>query len=181
MIKPFLTAACCALLATAAPAQTTAPIAAAGTVQYAFAPNQHADSMIIAAIDEARAQVLVQAYSFTHRRIADALLRAHRRGVEVTVIVDTEQAQGEPGVLHELARGGVPLRYDSRHAAAHNKIMLIDAADEHCAVITGSFNFTYAAQQRNAENALILRGNPSLCTAYYDNWRRHYTHASARR
>ena len=181
MIRPFLTGGLCALLATYAAAQTTPPIAATGTVQYAFAPNQHADSMIIAAIDEARTQVLVQAYSFTHRRIADALLRAHRRGVEIAVIVDAEQAQGETGVLRELTRGGVMLRYDSHHAAAHNKIMLIDTADDHCAVVTGSFNFTYAAQQRNAENALILRGNPSLCAAYYDNWRRHYTHASARR
>lgn len=180
MMRPFLKSALCALLATSALAQTTAPIAAAGTVQYAFAPNQHADSMIIAVIEEARAQVLVQAYSFTHRRIADALLRAHRRGVEVAVIVDAEQAKGEPGVLRELARGGVALRYDHRHAAAHNKIMLIDAASERCAVVTGSFNFTYAAQQRNAENALILRGNPPLCSAYHDNWQRHFAHASMR-
>lgn len=179
MIKPFLIGVLFAPLA--AFAQTAAPLAASGTVQYAFAPNQHADSMIIAAIDEARLQVLVQAYSFTHRRIADALVRARRRGVEVAVVIDAEQAQGEPGVLRELARGGVPLRYDARHAAAHNKIMVIDAADDHCAVVTGSFNFTYAAQQRNAENALVLRGNPALCAAYYDNWRHHYTHAAARR
>lgn len=163
----------------AAPPST--PFAATGTVQYAFAPNDHADSMIIAAIDDAQQQVLIQAYSFTHRRIAEALVRAQRRGVEVAVIVDAEQAASEPTVLKELVRGGVPLRYDTRHAAAHNKIIVIDAASDHCAVMTGSFNFTYAAQQRNAENALILRGNPPLCAAYYDNWRRHYTHAAARR
>jgi phosphatidylserine/phosphatidylglycerophosphate/cardiolipin synthase-like enzyme len=48
-------------------------------------------------------------------------------------------------------------------------------------VVTGSFNFTISAQQRNAENALILRANTPLCDAYYENWRRHYTHASLRR
>jgi phosphatidylserine/phosphatidylglycerophosphate/cardiolipin synthase-like enzyme len=58
---------------------------------------------------------------------------------------------------------------------------VIDAGLDNCAVMTGSFNFTYAAQQRNAENALLLRGNAPLCEAYYDNWRRHYTHASTRR
>jgi phosphatidylserine/phosphatidylglycerophosphate/cardiolipin synthase-like enzyme len=80
-----------------------------------------------------------------------------------------------------MARGKVLLRYDHRHAAAHNKIMVIDAGLEQCAVITGSYNFSTAAQHRNAENALILRANPPLCTAYYDNWRRHYAHASIRR
>ena len=60
-------------------------------------------------------------------------------------------------------------------------IMVIDAGLEQCAVITGSYNFSTAAQHRNAENALILRANPPLCTAYYDNWRRHYAHASIRR
>jgi phosphatidylserine/phosphatidylglycerophosphate/cardiolipin synthase-like enzyme len=46
-------------------------------------------------------------------------------------------------------------------------------------VVTGSFNFTYAAQHRNAENVLILRANPPLCDAYFNNWRRHQLHSQA--
>lgn len=177
-----LALACAAMPASAGqPAVPVQPFAAAGTVQYAFTPGDAVDAMIIAAVDAARQQILVQAYSFTHRRIADALLRAHRRGVEVAVLVDAEQARSEPGVLHDLARGKVPLRYDRQHAAAHNKTMVIDAGLEQCTVITGSYNYTIAAQQRNAENALILRGNSPLCEAYYNNWRRHHAHASARR
>ncbi len=166
--------------AAAPSAAPVTPFAATGTVQYAFTPGDHADAMLIAAIDGAQRQILVQAYSFTHRRIAAALVRAHRRGVEVAVLVDAEQARGEPAVLRELVRGGVPLRYDGRHAAAHNKSMVIDAGLDNCAVITGSFNFTNAAQQRNAENALLLRGNPPLCEAYFADWRRHFNHASTR-
>jgi phosphatidylserine/phosphatidylglycerophosphate/cardiolipin synthase-like enzyme len=164
--------------------QTPAPagaLAASGTVQYAFTPGDAADGMIIAAVDAARRQILVQSYSFTHPRIAAALVRAQRRGVEVAVLVDAEQARGDATVLRDLARGKVLLRYDHRHAAAHNKTMVIDAGLEQCAVITGSYNFTSAAQYRNAENALVLRGNPPLCAAYYDNWRHHYLHASMRR
>jgi phosphatidylserine/phosphatidylglycerophosphate/cardiolipin synthase-like enzyme len=44
-------------------------------------------------------------------------------------------------------------------------------------VITGSFNFTHAAQFRNAENLLILRGHGTLAEAYAANWRRHKIHA----
>jgi len=172
-----------ALAAAQAPAQDaapSAPLAAAGTVQYAFTPGDHVDSMIIGAIDAARRQILVQAYSFTHRRIANALVRAQRRGVEVAIIIDAEQARSEPLVLRDLARGKVPLRFDHKHAAAHNKVMVIDSGLDDCAVVTGSYNFTGAAQQRNAENALLLRGNPPLCQAYYNNWRRHFAHASSR-
>ena len=97
------------------------------------------------------------------------------------MLVDAEQARSDPAVLRDLTRGKVPLRHDRQHAAAHNKTMVIDAGLEQCVVITGSYNFTTAAQQRHAENALLLRGNPPLCEAYYNNWRRHYTHASSRR
>jgi phosphatidylserine/phosphatidylglycerophosphate/cardiolipin synthase-like enzyme len=54
----------------------------------------------------------------------------------------------------------VPVWIDAEHAAAHNKVMVIDNGTADAAVITGSFNFTQAAQHRNAENLLILRGNP---------------------
>ena len=135
--------------------------------------------MIIAAVDDAQQQVLVQAYSFTHRRIADALVRAHRRGVEVAVVVDAEQARGEPRCCANSRAAASPCatttarrRPQQNHGDRRGR--------EHCAVITGSYNFTYAAQQRNAENALLLRGNPALCAAYHDNWRRHFSHASTR-
>lgn len=161
------------------PAAPVVPFAATGTLQYAFTPDHHADEMIIAAIDAARRQVLMQAYSLTHRRIADALVRAKSRGVEVAVIADHEQSRAHPTIARDLTRAGVTVLADGQHAAAHNKVIVIDTGHADCAVITGSFNFTYAAQHRNAENALILRGNPPLCDAYFNNWRRHQLHSRA--
>lgn len=161
------------------PAAPTVPFAATGTVEYAFTGHDHADEMIIAAIDRAERQVLVQAYSLTHRRITEALVRARTRGVEVAVIADLEQSRANPAMIRELVRGGVPVLFDGEHAAAHNKVIVIDSGRSDCAVVTGSFNFTYAAQHRNAENALVLRGNAPLCEAYFKNWRRHQVHARA--
>ena len=180
-LSGLLIIACCGNAAALQPAPPMTPFAASGTVEYAFTPVDHADTMIIAAIDAAQRQILVQAYSFTHRRIADALVRAHRRGIDVAVIVDAGQARGDAAALRELVRGSVPLRYDHHHSAAHDKVMVIDTGLATCAVMTGSFNFTYAAQQRNSENALILRGNPPLCEAYFKNWRGHFNHAATRR
>ena len=161
------------------PAPPITPFPATGTVQYAFTPDDRAEGMIITAIDAARRQVLVQAYSLTYRRIADALVRAKNRGVEVAVIADQFQSHTSPAVVRDVLRAGVPLLIDAHHAAAHNKIMIIDAGSADCAIVTGSFNFTYAAQHGNAENALILRGNPPLCDAYFENWRRHMAHSHA--
>jgi phosphatidylserine/phosphatidylglycerophosphate/cardiolipin synthase-like enzyme len=72
-----------------------------------------------------------------------------------------------------LPRKGIPVWLETRYAAAHNKVLLIDAARPGAVVITGSYNFTWSAQARNAENLLILRGNPALARRYLDNWRRH--------
>jgi len=51
--------------------------------------------------------------------------------------------------------------------------MIIDAATRDATVITGSFNWTVAAQRKNAENVLILRRNRDAARAYAANWQRH--------
>lgn len=163
------------LAAGAAPA---AEIALHGSAQVAFTPGDDAGALVVAAIVQAKRQVLVQAYSFTHKAIAEALVAAHRRGVDVRVIADAEQdGKIATSLVRHLARQGVPVWRDAQHGAAHDKVMVIDAGRPGAVVITGSFNFTHAAQYRNAENLLILRGNPGLAEAYAANWHRHRTHS----
>ncbi len=153
-------------------------LAARGEVQAAFTPGDAAGALIVTTLGQARRQILVQAYSLTHQAIADALVAASRRGVEVEVIADMEQARTlATSLVDELAERGVPVWLDGEHAAAHNKVMVIDPELDTAAVVTGSFNFTHAAQYRNAENVLVLRGNPLLAQAYAANWRRHKAHA----
>jgi phosphatidylserine/phosphatidylglycerophosphate/cardiolipin synthase-like enzyme len=163
-----------------APAAEGAPFAGQGTVQYAFSPGRDGATIIIEAIDGARAEVLVQAYSFTHRRIAAALIRAQRRGVAVMVVADDGQTRGAEAKLYRSLRNArIEVRLDSQHSAAHNKVIVIDADTAACAVVTGSYNFTHAAEDKNAENVLVLRGNRPLCAAYRDNWRRHQLHSQS--
>jgi len=155
------------------------PFPASGTVQVAFAPREDAEGLVVEAIGEAQRQILVQAFSFTSRRIAQALIGARRRGVEVLVTADREQAvAGEGSRLRDLAAAGIPVWLETRYAAAHSKVMIIDAGTRDSAVITGSFNWTAGAQRRNAENVLVLRRNRELANAYEANWRRHQAQAS---
>jgi phosphatidylserine/phosphatidylglycerophosphate/cardiolipin synthase-like enzyme len=176
----IIRAALLAAMALALPATATEPLrlTLGGTAQVAFTPGDDAGALVVAAIGQARRQILVQAYSFTHRAIAEALVAARRRGVDVRVIADRGQAARlETSLVEWLARQGVPVYLDADHAAAHDKVMVLDAGSPDAALITGSFNFTHAAQHRNAENLLLLRGNPNLAEAYAANWRRHKTHA----
>ncbi|MGH8743716.1 MAG: phospholipase D family protein [Burkholderiales bacterium] len=154
-------------------------IAAAGTVELAFSPEDAADRMVIRAIRDARKQILVQAFSFTHRDIAYALIQAKKRGVDVQLIADAEQTDKiQPNMIADIAAARIPTYLDFQHQSAHNKIMVIDASSHDSAVVTGSFNFTHAAQFKNAENLLIFRGNPQLAAAFLENWKRHLAHAS---
>lgn len=155
------------------------PFPGSGTVQVAFSPWEDAEGLVVQAIGEAQRQILVQAFSFTSRRIAQALIGARRRGVEVLVTADREQAvAGEGSRLRDLTAAGIPVWLETRYAAAHSKVMIIDAGTRDSAVITGSFNWTAGAQRRNAENVLVLRRNRELANAYEANWRRHQAQAS---
>lgn len=155
------------------------PFAAVGTVQVLFTPEQDATHVIVEILRQAKQSVRVQAFSFTSNEIAFALIEAKRRGIAVEVVADGEQLRKlDNSKVPLLARAGVRVWVDDQHQSAHNKLMLIDGDGASPVVITGSMNFTYSGQFKNAENVLILRGNKKLSEAYLGNWQRHKNHAA---
>jgi len=154
-------------------------IPATGTVQVAFPPEEDATGLIVKALREASKSVRVLAYSFTSNEISFALIETKRRGIDVQIIADAEQIRrlehNKIGLMHQA---GVRVWLDEQHQSAHNKVMVIDAEGANPTIITGSMNFTYSGQFKNAENLLILRGNKALADAYATNWQRHHNHAT---
>ena len=140
--------------------------------QVYFSPNGGATQAIINEISNAKTEILVQAYSFTSTPIAKALVDAHKRGVKVEAILDKSQRKETYTEATFLANMGVPTYIDDKHAIAHNKIMIIDKET----VITGSFNFSKAAEEKNAENLLIIKSK-ELANVYIDNWMKHKEHS----
>jgi len=123
-------------------------------------------------MEQAKTSVLVQAYSFTSAPIAKALLNAHKRGVKVEVILDKSQKTQKYSSATFLNNQGIPVKIDAQHTIAHNKVMIIDGET----VITGSFNFTKAAEESNAENLLIIH-DKKLAERYIKNWQEHERHS----
>lgn len=152
-----------------------APIhSARGTLQAAFAPWDNLEEVVVEAISAAKKQVLVQAYLLTSRKIATTLVAAHRRGVNVRVLVDAAQlAKAPPSVPLDLVAAGIPVWIETRYQSAHNKIIVIDAGNAGATVITGSYNFTWTAQNKNAENLLVIRDDPVIAARFANNWERH--------
>ena len=149
-----------------------------GSQEVFFTPWDDAEGALLREIGLARRTLHVQAYLLTSRNIARALIAAHERGVRVLLLADREMiAKGDNSLVPQLASAGIAVRVETRYNAAHNKIVLIDAEDTHPVIITGSYNFTFSAQARNAENLLILRDNRPLMQRYLANWQRHHDEA----
>jgi phospholipase D len=127
-------------------------------------------ALVVGEIAGARHSIFVQSLLIYLSPILVALKTAHSRGVDVEVIVDRTSARvSKSGSRYSaatyLSNASIPVWVDTRVAIAHNKVMVLDGA----VVITGSFNFTAAAQARNAENLLVIQ-DAVLATRYRTNW-----------
>ena len=138
------------------------------TLEVYLSPHGGCTDAMIRDLNQAKNTVLVQAYSFTSAPIAKALLNTHKRGVKVEFILDKSQITDKYSSATFLFNAGIPTTIDAKHAIAHNKVMVIDGET----VITGSFNFTKATEENNAENLLIIH-DKKLAEWYTKNWQEH--------
>lgn len=134
-------------------------------INVCFTPDENCTSLIIREIDKAQKFILVQAFSFTSRPIAQSLVAAHKRGVDVKVLIDKSQKTHPHSEYNFLRENGVSVKIDNISGIAHNKVIILDGTS----VITGSFNFAKAAQNRNAENVVLIR-DPKIAKFYMQNW-----------
>ncbi len=138
-----------------------------------FSPKGGCTDAVVAEILHARREILMLAYGFTSKPIAEALIEAKKRGVHVEVVLDHSNLTEPHSCLPLCLEKGLTPVIDSHHAIAHNKVMLID----HHTLITGSFNFTNQAEGENAENLLILNGHRELVQNYRQHFDEHKGHS----
>lgn len=138
-----------------------------------FSPDGGCTQAIVEEVGKAKKRVLVQAYSFTSDPIAHAPVAAKKSGVDVEAILDKTDSGAAVNIIVDA---GIPTYMDPVHAIAHNKVIVIDGQT----VLTGSFNFTWSAESRNAENLLVVR-DPPIAAKYTANWQTHLQHSRPRR
>ena len=152
---------------------STWTLAQAGSIRVYFSPHGGCTDAILSQINRAKTEILIQAYSFTSKPIARALIQAKKRGVKIIAVLDKSNRTQKYSAATFLKNMEIPVFIDDKHAIAHNKIMIIDNR----VVITGSFNFSMATETKNAENLLILDDLPDLTRAYRDNFQHHLSHS----
>ncbi|MFM8338917.1 MAG: phospholipase D family protein [Fluviibacter sp.] len=137
-----------------------------------FTPGHMVENAITDEIVAAKSEIRVQAYSFTNPVIVQALADAQQRGVDVVLVLDKSNRTQKSSAADLARSAGIPTLIDDRHAIAHNKIMIIDDR----IVITGSYNFSRAAEKSNAENLVIIESGP-IAQKYQQNWQKHHQHS----
>jgi phosphatidylserine/phosphatidylglycerophosphate/cardiolipin synthase-like enzyme len=139
-----------------------------------FSPKGGCTDAIVHELSHARREILVLAYSFSSKPIAQALIDAKTRGVKVELLLDKSNEQEAYSDLSFFMEQGLAPLIDSHHAIAHNKVIVIDRRT----LLTGSFNFTHQAEAENAENLLIIKGHPELVTMYRTDFEAHKGHSA---
>lgn len=109
------------------------------------------DAQLAEAIDEARLSVDIAMDSLNLWSIRDALLDAHRRGVAVRVVIDSEGL--DAAEVQQLVGAGIEVVDDRREALMHNKFAILDRQE----VWSGSMNFTVSGAYRSDNNLLQVQ------------------------
>lgn len=143
------------------------------TYQVYFSPRGGCRAAVLEAVAAARKELLVMAYCFTSQVIASEVLAAAQRKVKVEVLVDDKAIFDRGNDLRLLVAGGVPVYSDGKHGLMHDKVMVIDRKT----VFMGSYNWTDQAEERNAENLLVVR-NTKLAALYAANFELHRAHST---
>ncbi|GHM59622.1 MAG: phospholipase [Candidatus Mesenet longicola] len=136
-------------------------------IKVCFTPGEDCTKRIVDTLSEAKESILIQGYEFTSKPIVSGVIAAKKRGIEVQVILDKSQVKHKYSIpiVKELLSNEISVLIDYKPAIAHNKVIIVDSKK----IITGSFNFTAAAQDRNAENLLTI-DDEEVAKKYTENW-----------
>jgi len=126
----------------------------AKTLDTCFSPLGHCDQVMVSWIDASEKTLDGAIYGLTDEKIADAFIRAKKRGVTVRLVHDKTQAAGRRDVTQLLEDAGIPVHIQrgTEGGILHDKFLIID----NTFVLTGSFNWTGNAVHKNDENFVVL-------------------------
>ncbi|MCK5799918.1 MAG: endonuclease [Deltaproteobacteria bacterium] len=130
-----------------------------------FSPGDACRRRIIGLCGLARRRIDVCVFTITDDAIANALLKAQGRGVVVRVITDDDKMDDRGSDVVDLARAGVAVRMDHSEHHMHHKFALFDGRY----LVTGSYNWTYAAANSNEEN-IVVSDDPRLVGAFSETF-----------
>ena len=125
---------------------------------------------LIKYINNAKKSIFIESFIITHKSLANALIEAKKRGVDVKIIIDATSASSEYSMVKNLRDNGVKVKVENYAGKMHMKTVLID--DKY--FISGSMNLTKSGDVYNDENFVFIE-NPKLtynaAAFFYHIWK----------
>ncbi len=136
-------------------------------VEVLFSPDDGVAQRLVQRLQSAERSIDFLAFAFTSDEIAQAMLERAASGVRVRGVVERSQAGGQGSEYERLRSAGLQVRLDGNPGNMHHKVILIDGE----VVITGSYNFSRSAEEKNDENLVIIEG-PEMAQRYAEEFER---------
>jgi len=130
-----------------------------------FSLSDNPQKEIIKNINRAQASINIAMYIFTDREIALPLIKARERGVKVRLYLDQDQVDYQYSQSRFLVQKGIKARISTNNYIMHNKFAIIDNR----LLLTGSYNWTFSANNRNDENLMII-DDPELIEIFQNQF-----------
>ncbi len=138
-----------------------------------YSPDDGVAARLVALIQAAQESLYFLAFSFTSNDLGAAVMERAEAGVTVAGVMDAGQVNSNQGTEYDPFRqAGLDIRLDGNPGLMHHKLFIIDRN----IVITGSYNFSASAEERNDENVVIIF-NPDIAAQYLAEFQRVYTQA----
>ena len=118
---------------------------------------------IVNEIDRAEESIEFCIYIFTDRDISKALIRASERGVKVRGVIEKKNDNKQSKIL----KNKKIVKLKGSEGLMHHKFLIIDKKT----LLTGSYNYTYSADNKNDENFLTIK-DKNIIAQYYQEFLR---------
>lgn len=122
-----------------------------------FSPNDECARRICRMIASATRQIDICVFTITDDRVSEAIQESHQRRVSIRIITDDDKSFDRGSDIDRLSRAGIPVRIDRSEYHMHHKFAVFDSKY----VLTGSYNWTRSASEKNEEN-FIITSDPAL-------------------
>jgi len=138
-----------------------------------FSPEDGIAAQLLALLQDAQDSIFFMACSFTANDLGDVIRQRAAAGLTVAGVMDDEQINSNQGTEYDsFKNAGLDVRRDGNAGQMHHKVIIIDRS----IVITGSYNFSESAEERNDENVVVIH-NVEAAAQYLAEFQRVFEQA----
>lgn len=138
----------------------------AGELRIYFSPSTLCEQNLIDLINNSKQRIDAAVYAINNDDIVEALKKAHKRGVKIRILTDRLQASNKNSKVRELYNYGINIRVHSKHKIEHNKFAVFD----NLSAVSGSYNWTNPASEKNSENCIFFVRDTEAAGTYYSRF-----------